>query len=569
MIEAARWGLLRRCIILIAMAGLIVSTLLLAAGDASAARQLDLVVKDSDRGSIELVRTKRSLRFSSSNLFRAPFMVTKGRPLEIWAHRPTPGAPAVAEVVDRSSGQPVSTSVPGLDVTMNGGLSEFLTYRIKDSKGAIVVDSTASFCPSGSGRQTKSSTFQAAGPASKRSRQRPMLPAGWVAGAGCGEEQADSLVWLAGPNNPVYAAGERPISLPDGEYTYEATVNPGGVLEEKTLANNHFSQRFKLTTDRELWRKLILGPIRAYDGNQANGVRASSSRLRAGISGVKPPQAPQIAGPAGGLPDPMALPASRFEYQRRGSRAEISFSSIISNAGDAPILLFGKRRDTAGTTMPGWQFSKGSDGRLVRRPTNGFVWDNRDTHFHWHYNKLAVYELLDMDGKVLRRSDKVGFCFMPTTLLRFEPISGPVGIGAPSWYNDRTQPVDCGMRKSKRVAMSLPAGWGDEYYQSVAGQSLDVSDLPPGSYRLRITVNPEGDLAESDPLNNVSERVIKLAGIGGDRSLSVPRQGIVSPEFHPLKKSDWGNRPMIASFGSSRPNPLTSRLLCGLRGAVR
>jgi len=555
----------------IATAGAVVLACLSSAGGASAARQLDLVVKSPNRGGIELVRAKRSVRFSSGNILQGPFLTTSGRPLEIWAHRLTPGAPAVAQTVDRSSGQPVATTVPGLEVTLDKGLADFLTYRIKDSKGNVVIESTGPFCPNGSGNQTDSSTFQAAGLPGGNARRRPMLPSWWNSGMFCGEEQADSLVWLSGPNNPVFYPGERSISLPDGEYTYEATINPNGVLDEKTLANNHFSQRFKLKTDRALWRKLFIGPGRRSDSREVRGIGTRLLGRGAGRPTVRPPRASQIDGAPGALPDPMALPASRFEYSRRGSRAEISFSSIVSNAGEAPIMLFGKRRDSAGTTMPGWQYTKGADGRLVRRKTNGFVWDQRDSHLHWHYNKLAVYELLSMDGKVLRRSDKVGFCFMPTTLLRFEPVRGPVGQGAPLWYNNPNQRVDCGMRRSKRVAMSLAAGWGDEYYQSIAGQSLDVSDLAPGSYRLRITVNPQGDLAESDPLNNVSERLIKLAGSGDGRTLTVPRQGIVSPEFHPLRKSRWNFGPVGASVSSygGKPNPLTARLLCGLRGAVR
>jgi len=562
-----RWGVLGRSTALLLASAAVTVTCLVSVSGAAASGQLDLIVKNPDRGSLELVRPKQSMKFSAANLQMGPFMITKGRPLEIWAHRPSPGAPAVVETVDRSSGSPVTTAEPGLNATLNKGLGDFLSYRIKDSKGKVVAESTGAFCPSGSGSETESSTFQSAGISAKPGRRRALLPSWWSLGFTCGEEQADSLVWLSGPNNPVYYSGDGAIALRDGEYTYEAILNPNGALEEKTLDNNRFLQRFKLTTDRETWRKLRYGPTRRSDGREASGLRTRLLRPRSGPPQVKPPKVSQIDGPAGGLPDPMALPASRFSYDRVGSRAAISFSSIVSNAGEAPIVLFGKRKGEAGTTMPGWQYTKGVNDRLVKRSTNGFVWDRRDSHLHWHYNKLAVYELTDMDGRVLRRSDKVGFCFMPTTLLRFEPVSGPIGIGAPLWYNDRGQPIDCGMRRSRRVAMSLPAGWGDEYYQSIAGQSLDVTDLPAGSYKLRITVNPEGDLAESDPLNNVSERLIKLAGNGDGRTLTVPRQGIVSPEFHPLNKPQSGfgsSRASVSSFGADQA---TSRLLCSLRSS--
>jgi len=169
-----------------------------------------------------------------------------------------------------------------------------------------------------------------------------------------------------------------------------------------------------------------------------------------------------------------------------------------------------------------------------------------------------------MDGDVLRRSSKVGFCFMPTTALLINPLPGPVGSGTGFGYGaDSDLSVSCGQRDSKRVSMALESGWGDEYFQGIAGQSLDVTSLPVGQYRLRITVNPEGDLAESNPANNVSERLIELGGTGLGRTLTVPRQGIVSPEFRRIAAGRSSGAFYRSAFRSGG-QAAASRLLCGL-----
>ena len=170
-----------------------------------------------------------------------------------------------------------------------------------------------------------------------------------------------------------------------------------------------------------------------------------------------------------------------------------------------------------------------------------------------------------MDGAVVRKSSKIGFCFMPTTALHFEPVKGPRGMGYSASLSDDRLPVNCGERRSTRVAMSLQAGWGDEYYQGIAGQSFDVSDLPNGSYRLRISVNPKGDLAEITAANNIAERLISLEGNGADRELNVPQQGYISAESRPLS-SGWGRtRAAVSAFGPATVSAAgPSRLLCGL-----
>ena len=529
---------------------------------ASATPRLDLIVKDPDSTAVRLIRPDSSKRVSADYLVPSPLVRTGKVPLEVWAHREGPDGTVVTDSVDRSTGQPVTTPI-GLKASMDYGLGDLIHIRIVRGNGRVVRDWTEAFCPNGYGGAETSGGQSNSGPT-------PVYPWSIYPYGTCGEQQADSLVWFVGRGSPAYYIGTRAVGLPDGRYTLVLTLNQKRALPEKSFDNNQLTRKFTLTTDRKLWRNITGAPQRGsgrYAGSGSSGRARPSVVISPGNQDqkIRPPRVSDIDGPDGALPDPAALPASKFEFDRWNGKDLISFSSIVSNAGDAPIALFGKRTETESRTMPGWQYLKGAGGELVRRPTNGFVWDSRDTHRHWHYNRLAAYELLAMDGTVLKESSKIGFCFMPTTALHIEPVPGAFGSAFPLGSFEGPLRVNCGSRDSKRVAMSLQAGWGDEYYQGIAGQSFNVSNLPAGSYRLRITVNPKGDLAEVTADNNVSERLITLGSDGNGRTLSVPGQGFISSEFQKIQKVRGSGRASVSGFRPTAGFAAgRSLLLCGL-----
>ncbi len=50
----------------------------------------------------------------------------------------------------------------------------------------------------------------------------------------------------------------------------------------------------------------------------------------------------------------------------------------------------------------------------------------------------------------------------------------------------------------------LTVGWQDIYGKYLDCQWLDVTDVTPGDYYLRVTINPEANLTESDYTNNAA-----------------------------------------------------------------
>jgi hypothetical protein len=90
-----------------------------------------------------------------------------------------------------------------------------------------------------------------------------------------------------------------------------------------------------------------------------------------------------------------------------------------------------------------------------------------------------------------RTDAKVGFCFYDHT---HELDRGP------------TEPVfsahSCGHEDDTLIGVGLSPGWNDTYRQSLPGQSIDVSGLPDGKYRLWTDIDEPGWFREARRDNN-------------------------------------------------------------------
>jgi hypothetical protein len=80
------------------------------------------------------------------------------------------------------------------------------------------------------------------------------------------------------------------------------------------------------------------------------------------------------------------------------------------------------------------------------------------------------------------------------------------------------------------VREELPLGWGDTYFQFIAGQSFNITKLPNGTYYVEIIANPNRVLHESNYRNNISLRKIILGGTAGHRTVKVPAVHGIDPE---------------------------------------
>jgi lysyl oxidase len=101
-------------------------------------------------------------------------------------------------------------------------------------------------------------------------------------------------------------------------------------------------------------------------------------------------------------------------------------------------------------------------------------------HMHHHVANYASYELIDTTGTVLT-ARKQSFCLEDGE--QVQPGAPPTGYSC--------------------LNQGISRGWADVYSRYLPCQWIDVTDLPSGTYTLRIVVNPLHTIPESDYDNNV------------------------------------------------------------------
>jgi len=217
--------------------------------------------------------------------------------------------------------------------------------------------------------------------------------------------------------------------------------------------------------------------------------------------------------PDAALPDLIALPAFGISVSREGNKDRISFGANVWNAGPAPLLVEGFRRKDA-DLMDAYQYFLDGEEVLGRKQVGYMEFHDSRGHNHWHFLQFARYSLWDASLQQQVVAKKQAFCLAPTdaidlTIPGAEWQPGSTGLG-----------TSCGGPSAVWIRETLQAGWGDTYYQ-VAGQSLDITNVPNGTYYIAVEANPSGLLQERDTSNNVELRKVVLGGTPGDRTVKV------------------------------------------------
>ncbi len=121
-----------------------------------------------------------------------------------------------------------------------------------------------------------------------------------------------------------------------------------------------------------------------------------------------------------------------------------------------------------------------------------------DCHMHYHFDGYARYALVDGNGDIVAPGHKQAFCLWDGGSWAWPNLQGwDTGSGSDTVYSCFNQGVQ--------------VGWYDEYYKELDCQWIDITDVPPGDYKIRIEVNlPRADMAvpalvERDYTNNMVE----------------------------------------------------------------
>jgi hypothetical protein len=104
-----------------------------------------------------------------------------------------------------------------------------------------------------------------------------------------------------------------------------------------------------------------------------------------------------------------------------------------------------------------------------------------ECHGHYHLKGFSSYALLNQSGTAVRRARKQGFCLRD---------DAPYFADHPP-----ARGFDCDNQ-------GITRGWQDIYDKSLDCQFLDITGVKAGRYLLRVTVNPNRVLRESNYDNN-------------------------------------------------------------------
>ncbi|XP_069013905.1 protein-lysine 6-oxidase-like [Embiotoca jacksoni] len=122
-----------------------------------------------------------------------------------------------------------------------------------------------------------------------------------------------------------------------------------------------------------------------------------------------------------------------------------------------------------------------------------YQWDWHSCHQHYHsMDAFSNYDLLDViTGRKVAEGHKASFCLEDTG-------------------------CDSGFRRRYACTshtQGLSPGCHDIYAANIDCQWIDITDVPPGNYILKVTVNPNFHVLESDFTNNIVRCEITYTGV--------------------------------------------------------
>ena len=208
-----------------------------------------------------------------------------------------------------------------------------------------------------------------------------------------------------------------------------------------------------------------------------------------------PADPPPLAAPVDPrLPDLTVGPLTEIVggLNDNGTRS-VRFGVMIVNVGEGDFLLRARRSNALSSD---WQVTQRivDVGGYTEKLSPATLVYGGDGHDHWHIREVESHTIENLDGAVLGRVVKSGFCFFDTDQVRPELPGAP----ATKIYASK----DCGGRFDAAIRMGLSVGWGDEYPWVLFEQEIDITNLPEGRYRLRAVADPYGWFDELDETNN-------------------------------------------------------------------
>jgi lysyl oxidase len=218
-------------------------------------------------------------------------------------------------------------------------------------------------------------------------------------------------------------------------------------------------------------------------------------RARAAADPLKPDlvaDPPGLDHPRDVLIDTGAVPGSRL----------LRFDGWIHNTGPGCLHLIGTGNQNGLMTsvaqrlyQPGACDSFGAHTDVPLGNGSQMKYETNDSHEHFHFMAAARYSLWDEAiTREVAPASKVGFC-----LLDSQNVDGlvPWGVFPEEWSHH------CSSHDPSTASaqMGLSPGWRDIYEYWLKLQWVDISDVPPGVYRVGAQMDPENRIIEANETN--------------------------------------------------------------------
>jgi hypothetical protein len=211
----------------------------------------------------------------------------------------------------------------------------------------------------------------------------------------------------------------------------------------------------------------------------------------------------QLVGPRELLPDF----DQRAPFRLGVVGTKLGFASATDNVGDGPVWVRGSRPVAAGP-MRAQQLVRMSD-RSVRtyEDAGRLRYTFSPSHTHWHLLDFQRYELRTLDGELVVRDRKSGFCLADHYGLAKRRVTA--FTGAHFFGNCAASDP-----QALSVEQGTSIGFTDLYPAHFHGQNLELRGVPAGIYLLVHRANPTLQLEELDYANNAASLRIRLTWDG-------------------------------------------------------
>ena len=203
---------------------------------------------------------------------------------------------------------------------------------------------------------------------------------------------------------------------------------------------------------------------------------------------------------------------------------QIRVRSAIYNVGHGPIHIIGT--EIIGSNPPAYNaiqgiYAKNSDGmkKYYFKETE-LIAALHPSHDHIHVDNFLRVTLRQSDGTsnvenwpVVRESDKISYCMVPTNTCNFINSAGTVlnnycdGVDMANFdnYNLGNEASNCDWDDTGDAVMTLNPGKVDVYLHGYDGQGINYAGVCPGTYHLILEVDPDNHFIESNENDNLAD----------------------------------------------------------------